>query len=199
MLYAFVDAFSGEIGITNFPPEGETYYAVPAGTDPGAIYIKDDQVKWYPPKPDEYHVWDAEGEFWADQHSKRLPEIKAYALSKINETTSQVRDRFVSPISSQSTVYELKRQQAVAFLSDDNPTPEEYPLVFAEAGPGLTAPTPYEVCQTYLNLNAVFLQALATVDGIRISFVNAIEAATTKAEVDSALVGFEEAIGNLPF
>lgn len=66
--YVTVDQESGEIGICSLPPDDdETYYEVPAGTEPDSIYIKDGGILYYPPKPaNSYVVFDYDSGSWVD-------------------------------------------------------------------------------------------------------------------------------------
>ena len=78
-------------------------------------------------------------------------------------------------------VYLEKRNEAAAFLSDPDPTPEAFPMVYAEVG--ITAPTAYEVAQIWLGMSDVWRMAST-----------AIEAATLRA---AALVAEAESVDQL--
>lgn len=190
------DTVLGGYAVTNSLFNETEYWEVPDGTNADDVYIKDGEVFYFPVKPSTYHVWDSSTEAWIDDSGNQIGTIKAEALSTINRITSAIRERFVTPISSQSTVLELKRQQAAAFLAELSetaaqglePDPSSYPLVYAEVG--ITADTAENVAQVYLGLNAIYLQILALVEQSRLTAVNSVENAVTKEQVDSALAAF---------
>ncbi|MBY0136817.1 hypothetical protein [Paracoccus yeei] len=71
-LYVLEDTLLGGIAISNIPPTDEFYYEVPDGTEPDQIYIKNDDVKFYPPKPDGDNItFDYDSESWIDARTKQ--------------------------------------------------------------------------------------------------------------------------------
>lgn len=175
--------------------EGESY--ILGGYSPNNFYVSGGVAVVIPDRPSDTHDWDWSSKTWIDNVADYLPELTVKALRHINQINSEYRGKFITDVKDQATVYELKRQSAVAFLADPDPQPDAYPLIFAEVG--VTADSAENVAQVYLGLNAFYMQALAALEQIRLIAVNEIENATERNEIDNALVSFDTAIGDLPF
>lgn len=85
--YAFIDPLTQLITIQNQPPfgdDGTVFFIVPDGTLPNEIYIKDNSVRFYPPSPSPYHVFDFDTESWVDPRTQS--EYDAYKLHVRSES-----------------------------------------------------------------------------------------------------------------
>lgn len=176
---------------------------------PGEILIEysdgigDDTHYWtveegfaeYPPRPGDWAVWT--GTAWADPRSPEdvaswLKQVRDGGIARVNQWANIVRKSYITPIEGQSTVYELKRKQAEAYLADPSPDPLHYPLIMAEVG--ITADTPEAVAQVYLTMNELMIAALAQSENIRLGVIRQIETAETESSIASILTEFEELI-----
>ena len=186
--YAFYEHEIDSIGVTNITPVGTDCVEIGDHIDPNDLYIKDGLIKVRSNCPGEYHSFDISSESWIDDSLTRLPEIKSKALRFVGEECSKVRSLYITDISGQEMIYTMKRDEAVAYLNDSDPILSDYPLISAEIG--VTATTAYEVAQTYINMSAIFTQALSALENIRLIAVSTIEDATEKTGVDTALDNF---------
>ena len=193
--YAFYEQEIDSIGVTNLAPVDNNYVEIEEDIDPNNLYIKDGVIKVRSACPSEYHSFDTDSETWVDDSLNRLPEIKLKAIKVVNEKCSNVRSFYVTGVSGQEVIYTMKRDEAVAYLNDSDPTLSDYPLISAEIG--ITATTAYEIVQIYLNLNALFTQAMAELETIRLTAVDAIKGATEKTGVDTALADFSVGLSHL--
>ena len=193
--YAFYEQEIDSIGVTNLAPVGNNYVEIDEDIDPNNLYIKDGVIKVRSSCPSEYHSFDTDSETWVDNSLNRLPEIKLKALKVVNEKCGNVRSSYVTGVSGQEVIYAMKRDEAVAYLNDSDPTLSEYPFISAEIG--ITATTAYEVAQVYLNMSAMYTQVLAALENIRFTTVSEIESATEKTGVDIALDNFSIGVSAL--
>lgn len=81
MLYAIFDPITNSFGLTNSEPmDGETFYEVPEGTDPDALYVKEGEIRFMPPRPAPYLTFNFGTEVWEDQRT--TADYDAYVLSE---------------------------------------------------------------------------------------------------------------------
>lgn len=183
--YAFYEQEIDSIGVTNIAPVDTDYVEIGDHIDPNDLYIKDGLIKVRSTCPDEYYSFDIASESWIDNSPNIIDKIKASALIHICDISSKIRSLYVTDIRGQEVVYTMKRDEALRFLSDNEPDIASYPLIAAEIG--ITAATAYEVAQVYINMSHMFVSALAMLENVRLTAVVAIENATTRAEVENAL------------
>ena len=193
--YAFYEHEIDSIGVVNIAPVDTNYIEIEDHTNPNDLYLKDGLIKVRPTCPGEYYSFDTVSESWVDDSLTRLPEIKSKALRFVDEECSKVRSSYVTDISGQEMIYTMKRDEAVAYLNDSDPILSDYPLISAEIG--ITATTAYEVAQIFINMSAMFTQALAALENIRLIAVSTINSATEKTGVDTALEDFSAGLSSL--
>lgn len=113
------------------------------------------------------------------------PERKA-AISEINMSMSTIREQYVTNITGQEMLYQVKEEEARAYLvSDPEPTDlTDYPLIAAEVG--ITAPTAYEVAQVYLNMAIQWKTLAAQLETLRLGTIKSIEEALDTASISVA-------------
>lgn len=164
-------------------------------------YWKNGEFRVYPEKPSEHHVFNTSSEKWVDPRNSRqltesLVKTKAAGISKVNQRVSYIRGKYITPILEQGAIYNEKRNEAIAYLADPDPNMDQYPFLSGEVG--ITAPTAYELAQLWLNLAAIWIEAGAQIEKIRVGANTRIEAATSEEEVtvivDEATAAFESLV-----
>ena len=138
---------------------------------------------------------------------KDIAALRAAATQRVYTAAGQIRSRFATNLPAQDMIYLEKAAEARRFLTA-YPTPldapEEisadpalgYPFIASEIG--ITAATGWEVAQFYVAGAALFRQAGAAIDGIRLGAAKAIEAAATPAEITAAETAATAAFASLP-
>lgn len=192
--YAFYEQEIDSIGMSNFAPSGLSYVEVDDDVEANDLYIKDGSIKVRSICPGDYHSFNISSETWIDNSLERLPEIKLKASKIVSDKCSTIRSLYITDVKGQEVVYTMKRDEAVSYLNDSDPDLSNYPLIAAEIG--ITGPDAYSVAQIYINMNVMFVRALAALENIRLITVTAIETSATKSDVDAALSQFDTAIGS---
>ena len=190
--YAYYDEENGGLTVCNFDPSGFTSNSIEVGPliTPNDLYWKGGAIKFRPStQPTKYHAWNDEAEIWENQSLSHIDDIRADALGKMNDLTTQARARYVTDIKGQEVIYTMKRDEAERFMNDTAPDISTYPLIAAEIG--ITAPDAFQVAQVYLNLNTIFMQALAALERARLVAVAQIEGASAPEQIDAAVAAFE--------
>lgn len=174
---------------------GEQTLVAPQGVTDVTHYWNGEAFIEYPPCPGNTFVWT--GTEWADprteqeildQEQEELTRAKAQAIVLVNDYSGEVRRKFVTDIPGQEALYLLKEREARDWLSAEGPNLTDYPLIAAEVG--ITGETPDQVAQVYLNLGAIFLQAAAALEQVRLSKIAAIEAAQTSEDIEAVISDF---------
>lgn len=120
-----------------------------------------------------------------EAHAQTLAAARVEAIAQINAKVSIVRRRFVTDIPGQEALYLLKEQEARDWIAE---VERDFPLIMAEVG--ITGDTPDQVAQVYLNLGAIYLQAAAVLEQVRLSKIAAIEAAQTSEDIEAVISDF---------
>lgn len=120
-----------------------------------------------------------------EAHAQTLAAARVEAIAQINAKASIVRRRFVTDIPGQEALYLLKEQEARDWIAE---VERDFPLIMAEVG--ITGDTPDQVAQVYLNLGAIYLQAAAVLEQVRLSKIAAIEAAQTSEDIEAVISDF---------
>lgn len=110
---------------------------------------------------------------------------KTDAVAMLHNTVGAVRSIFVTDLPGQEMIYLDKLTEARAYLVDAQSDLTNYPAIVAELG--ITADTPYELAQLWLNMSAMWKVVSAGIETIRLSAVSAINVATSEAEIDTVL------------
>jgi hypothetical protein len=121
-----------------------------------------------------------------------LEPIKAAYLERIRQAIADVRVNFITDIVGQDSIYKAKRDEAARYIADPAPDLANYPFIKWEIG--LTAPTGYELAQTWLYMNESLEPIAAQLENIRLTATYVIEAASTEEEITSAYAVFEASI-----
>lgn len=87
MRYAYYDDNHGCICIVNLEPNFTGWFEVDDDTDANAIYIKDGGLRYFPPKPSPFHVWEESAEIWVDPRdpAEELTATRAAAIMTRSE------------------------------------------------------------------------------------------------------------------
>lgn len=139
---------------------GRTAVAVPEGFDPVAMS----------------HQW--QGGQWVEN----LTAYKAALIATVNTHAEDVRNRFLTPGSGQAITYTRKEAEAREYLLNGG-DPADFPFLAAEAT--ATNSTIGAIAALVAGQADAWLAVGATIEGKRRGLVVAIEAATTKAGLDS--------------
>jgi hypothetical protein len=95
------------------------------------------------------------------------------------------RKKYITHIPGQDALYQAKKDTALRYLAE-NPEPsllDGYYLIKKEVGK--TAPTAYELCQLWLNMNQMWEMIAGDLEYIRVPTNTAIENANSRSEIDS--------------
>lgn len=125
-----------------------------------------------------------------------LSTLKSDAIARVNERAGRVRRTFITDLPGQEMLYLEKLREAVDYMAE---TPEPatlaaYPLLASEVGPGLTAPTAYQLAQIWLYLSGQWKAAAGQIETARLGAVYAIEAATSPAEITAIEAAYNGAM-----
>ncbi|MCB5412186.1 hypothetical protein [Pseudogemmobacter faecipullorum] len=169
-MLVFFDAATGDITHTMHLQEG---YQPPAGD---FIEVEDIDVD-----PLHFHVVDG----FLEQREVPTDAQRAAAQEAIQTVRGDLRRRFITDLPGQDMVYLEKRSEAVAFLSDPDPAPLLFPMVFAEVG--ITADTPDGVAQVWLNMSDIWRNVSTVIEAATLRASRLVEEAATTAQLDAAL------------
>lgn len=124
--------------------------------------------------------------------NKDLGPIRASAKKKVDEGAEAMRQLFVTPGSGQAMVYMSKEAQARACLTDPSPDPASYPLLACTIGierhpdTGVLAQNVTEVAQIVVAVLDQWMLPAAAIEAARLSAKNAIDDASTPAQIKAA-------------
>lgn len=119
-------------------------------------------------------------------------QARAEAAAEVNRMRGDARRPWITVLPGQEMIYLDKERQALAWLTDPDPDPAEYPGLVAEVG--ITGETVHEVAQVVANLAVLWRGISALIEPICLGAIAQIESATTFAEVDSAVAGARQAL-----
>ncbi|WP_313348173.1 hypothetical protein [Paracoccus sp. (in: a-proteobacteria)] len=183
--------------------EGHTIILNPDDISDDTHYWDGDKFALYPPRPSDMHVWT--GTEWADlrspeeiieQSQQQLVRGREAAIAQVNAVAGKVRRLYVTDIPGQEALYLLKENEARSWLSANDPSLSDYPLIAAEVG--ITAATADQVAQIYLNLATIYLHAAAALEQIRLGAIAEIERAQIVEDTEVAVANFLEALEAFP-
>lgn len=113
---------------------------------------------------------------------------KPGALEQVRTACAEVRALFVTDLPGQEMLYLEKEREAKDWLANPLAPLGTHPLIEAEVGQ--TGADKTEVANVYITLSAQWKAVAAALESLRITAINAIEAATTTAEINTALATF---------
>lgn len=99
--------------------------------------------------------------------SDALADAKERALARVNRAVAETRAQYITALPGQDMIYLAKEAEARSWLAAVTPDLADYPLLAAETG--LTAPTPGDLAQVWLNLAAIWRAAAARLEVVRLS------------------------------
>jgi hypothetical protein len=120
---------------------------------------------------------------------RRLAVAKAEVVARVNEAVTTARRLYLPELPGQEMIYMAKETEALRYLSLPEPDLSEYPLLAAEVG--LTAPSAHELAQIWANMGALWRQAAAQIEAMRMTALIAIDAAQNEADLDKILSALE--------
>jgi len=123
---------------------------------------------------------------------------KSEAIARVQEAAGAVRLRYVTDLPGQEMIYREKLAEAISYVAlpvePENPT--DFPFIAAEIG--ITAATPYEVAQIFLNKAGLWKAIGAALETARLQAVSDVEAAgdvtgiaAAEAAYTATLLGME--------
>lgn len=115
-----------------------------------------------------------------------IADLRAAAIEALNTHVAATRRRYITDLPGQDGIYLAKEAEASAWLSAGKPADlTGYPLIAAEAG--ITAPTPWELVQLWLNLGALWRQAAAAIEHVRQTAYLAVATAANETDIAQAV------------
>jgi hypothetical protein len=119
--------------------------------------------------------------------------LKQRAVAQVNTRVGEMRAALITTLPGQEMLYLRKEDEARAYvaLAEEPATLADFPLIAAEVG--ITAETPWQLAQLWLAMSALWKSTAAQLEGLRMSTIGAIGAATTAAEIDVAIIAFTTA------
>jgi len=129
-----------------------------------------------------------------------LISLKNEVYSYIDETIGTIRLKFITDLPGQDSVYRMQEEEAIAYLKDEankgenDPEldPSNYVAIYHQIG--LVAPTAYEIAQLWVNKANLTRSEGAKIEALRQGAKNTVADATTKADIISARLRFDELV-----
>lgn len=130
----------------------------------------------------------------------RLDTARAAAVARINSRAGQTRLKVYTDIPGQDALYLEKRAEAKAYLAlpVEPLTLADFPLIAGEVGPGLTATTPHELAQVWLNRSHLFKLVGGATERARLRAAYAVAEAPDEDTITAIEGAFAEALSQLP-
>ena len=143
--------------------------------------------------------WSWDGEVFTPPPPPDPAEARTAAIARVNAQAGQVRLKVYTDIPGQDALYLEKRAEAQAFVANPQTSDlADFPLIAAEVGPGLTADTPYELAQIWLNRSHLFKLVGGATERARLRAAYAIAAAPDEDAIIAIEQDFVEALSQLP-
>lgn len=134
--------------------------------------------------------WMSQSSLNRAEHYRAYQSLEAFRDAKkrqVDQEAERARLKYVTAGSTQTGVYVLKEQEAMAYVADSDPDPSLYPLLQASVGTS-DGETLDQVAQTILNMAAMWRVIAAQIEGLRLKAKTEIDGANTVAQV-SGVVG----------
>lgn len=168
------------------------------GAHEGACYIENGQLIPMPERPSPFHRFDYTSLDWVDDRSAEqisaqaaldFTEAKRKAITQVNAWAARERIHYVTPLPAQDMIYLAKEAEAIRWLAVD-PAPSaltDFPLMNAEIG--ITAETPDQLAQLWVNLGQIWRGLAAEIETTRLGTIKAITEAGDEDGIAAALAG----------
>jgi len=114
------------------------------------------------------------------------------ALAHVLQRVAAARGQYITDLPGQDNIYRRKAEQAAAYLAATNPKIADFPAIQVEVG--ITAETPEQLAQLWLNLAALWEGIADSLEQARLTANAAISNANTRAEIDAAVSEFDAAL-----
>lgn len=111
--------------------------------------------------------------------------VKAAAKHEINLLAGAARARFITIIPGQEMLYLEKKAEALRWLSAQSPDIADYPFLGAEVN--ITAATPNELANLWMQMAAQWAVAASIIEGMRMAYINNVNGAADVATIDAML------------
>jgi hypothetical protein len=135
----------------------------------------------------------------AEAAAAALARARTAAIMRINTRAGHLRLRVYTDIPGQDALYLEKRAEALAYVaSPQDPDLADFPLIAGEVGPDLTARTPYELAQIWLNRSHLFKLVGGATETARLKAAYAVASAANEDTISAIEQGFVEALSRLP-
>jgi hypothetical protein len=118
-----------------------------------------------------------------------LSDTRTSAIETVNTLSGERRSPLITTSEGQDTVYAAKENEAQHWLAEAGQDVSFYPLIAAEIG--ITGDDADQVAQIFLNQAYITRVDLADLEKARQTTLNAIRAASTVEEINTALTSFK--------
>lgn len=115
---------------------------------------------------------------------------KAAAIAEITKHTGAVRLKHATDGPFQTVAYELKRDEAAAYLALDPPPADLTGFPLLAGITALRGMTPFDLATLWLETNDGWTPILTATEVVRDGAVFAVKSATTRAGINAALAQF---------
>lgn len=110
---------------------------------------------------------------------------KEQASYEVLLASEGARKHFITSMTGQDAIYQAKYNEAVAYQADASPDMANYPFLSAEIG--ITAANASDLATLWIQLRNGWVDAAAAIEKARLTANAAVQAATTKAELDATI------------
>lgn len=110
---------------------------------------------------------------------------------QIKDAVTEVRLKYITDIPGQENLYDRKAEMAASYLALDPEPPTLDGFYLIEKEVGITAPTAQQLCQLWLNMNALWEVIGGDLEAVRMTANNAVAASLTRSDVDQAFQQFQ--------
>lgn len=112
------------------------------------------------------------------------------AVAAINAAIGDKRTGFITAIPGQEMIYGDKEAEALAYLALDPEPADLSGFRWMPGEIGVTATTPYELAQVWVNTAAMWRIIGPQLEHLRLGTIAQVQAATTPAAIDAILSSF---------
>lgn len=121
----------------------------------------------------------------------KLAGLRRTAIARVNARAGEVRGHFITIAAGQEMIYLGKEAEALRWLADPSPEPENYPFIAAEVG--ITAATPQALAELWRTMAVQWRVIGSQIEQARLGAVAAIETAISAAAIEAAVAAWEAA------
>lgn len=118
--------------------------------------------------------------------AEALEAAKIAARAQLAAQITVAREALITTLPGQTMIYLAKEAEAARWMAEAGQDLSGFPLLSAEIG--ITAPDPDTLAQIWLNMADLWRGAAAQLEALRLTVGAGIDAATTPAEVQVAMM-----------